>query len=200
MFPHGNVGRKKVKNFWPLLDSLVPHHWTEIRGWEGGGGCWARFVPSSGLFLIVQMSIDGRWFSSTNLHGSRSMSRYNYDEFVFVSVFLVFLLSGLAWPTRTGDKKRSPHKKSPRQRHGMASISSSNSSAWLYRKQYGSMKDVVQEPRIRNRVWTWGKKRREKPCCSSAVQLKWKLMGILFDPSVLFRCGSIRKRYDARFV
>ena len=56
------------------------------RNWGGGGGGW-RFV----VFLIVQMSIDGRRFLSTNLHGNRSMSKY--DEFVFVSLFRVVSLS-----------------------------------------------------------------------------------------------------------
>ena len=47
-----------------------------------------------------------------------------YDEFVFVSLFRVFYCR-LYWPTRASDKKDLHAKNSPRQRHDMASISSS---------------------------------------------------------------------------
>ena len=42
-------------------------------------------------------------------------------------------------------------------------------------------------------------KKARKPGCSCSA--KWKLgWGNLFDPSVLSRCGSIQRRYDAKFV
>ena len=174
----------------------MAHHWQKLGG--GLGKIRAEFGAVSDRAdvdrrtLIFVLELEWKSFN-VEVHINLWWIRLR---------FIVSCFSPVDWPTRTSNKKVHHAKNTPRQRDGMAAISSSRHQCLTVQQRCGSTKDVVQEFRIRNRVWTWRKKKA------------WKILlllfskveadgAVLFDPSawsVLLRCGSIRKRYDARFV
>ena len=80
---------------WQLFDSLLTHNWTD----DGGS---ARFLWSVGLFPIVQTSIDGRGYSSTNKAAWKS---FDVEVWWTCLRFIVSCVFPFEWPTRMSDKE-----------------------------------------------------------------------------------------------
>ena len=99
---------RRFKKCWQLFDSLLTHYWTK-------NGGWARFVWSVGLFPIVQTSIDGRGYSSTNKAAWKS---FDVEVWWTCLRFIGSCVFPFEWPTRMSDKESTSQKNSPRKRDG----------------------------------------------------------------------------------
>ena len=145
---------RRFKKCWQLFDSLLTHNWTDNEG-------WARFVWSVGLFPVVQTSIDGRGYSSTNKAAWKS-----FDVKVWWTClrFIVSCVFPFEWPTRMSDKEST--KQRTAQGNGMVGLDGSSSrqqcrTGTTLSDTARRTWDVAQELRIWHGIRTWRKKTRK---------------------------------------
>ena len=116
-----------------------------------------------------------------------------------LSSFHCFVFFFLSSSHQNEQYKSPPDEEQPKETRWSGSMSSSRQQCRLYFSDTAWRK-TWHEIRIQHGVWTWRKKKLENLVV--AVQQSWNRAReeVLFDPSLLSQCASIRGRYNARFV
>ena len=121
---------RRFKKCWQLFDSLLTHNWTDNGGSE-------RFVWSVGLFPIVQTSIDGRGYSSTNKAAWKS---FDVEVWWACLCFIVSCVFPFEWPTRMSDKEST----TKRTAQGNEMVGLDGSSSWQQCRTGTTLSDTTR--------------------------------------------------------